>query len=169
LNRTVQKLVWSQSLNGEFSTPQWLFDQLDSEFHFTVDVCASSQNAKCVRYFDSKIDGLKQSWAGETCWCNPPYGRGVGVWLKKAFEESRQPKTTVVTLVFGRTDTAWFHDYVLPYAEVRFLKGRLTFEGCAHSAPFGSMIAIFPKSRKADSQNNSVPSSQLTLISGPRS
>jgi phage N-6-adenine-methyltransferase len=143
----VQRLVWSQSVNGEFSTPQWLFDQLDSEFHFTVDVCASSQNAKCRRYFDSKMDGLKQSWAGETCWCNPPYGRRVGAWFKKAYEESRQPSTTVVMLVFGRTDTAWFHEYVLPFAEVRFLRGRLTFENMQHSAPFGSMICVFPRDR----------------------
>ena len=58
---------------------QDFFDGLDNEFHFTLDVC----NAKCERYFTPEIDGLKQEWTG-TVWCNPPYGREIGSWVRRA-------------------------------------------------------------------------------------
>ena len=57
----------------DWETPQWLFDELNQEFHFTLDVCANKKNHKCKKYFDESIDGLKQNWENETIWCNPPY------------------------------------------------------------------------------------------------
>lgn len=131
------------SRSEEWSTPQEVFDQLDREFHFTLDAAASKENAKCSRYFDKETDGLKQSWAGETVWCNPPYGRQIGYWMRKAVNESRAPGTTVVMLVPARTDTKWFHLCVYHRAELRFIRGRLKFGGAQNGAPFPSMLVIY--------------------------
>ena len=84
------------------------------------------------------MDGLKQEWVG-VCWCNPPYGRGIGKWMKKAAEAS----AIVVCLVPARTDTKWFHEWVLNRAEIRFIRGRLHFNGSKNSAPFPSMLVIY--------------------------
>lgn len=121
-----------------WATPQALFDELNREFHFTTDVCAIPENAKCERFFSPWMDGLKQEWTG-ICWCNPPYGRTIGNWVKKAAEAD----ATVVMLLPARTDTKWFHDYIYGKAEVRFLRGRLKFGGAINGAPFPSMIVIF--------------------------
>ncbi len=123
-----------------WSTPQDLFDVLDSIYHFTIDVCATPENAKCERYFTPEDDGLSQSWNG-ICWMNPPYGRQIGKWLRKAYE-SAQNGATVVCLIPARTDTAWWHDYVMK-GNVRFLRGRLKFGGAKNSAPFPSAIVVF--------------------------
>lgn len=123
-----------------WSTPQDLFDVLDSIYHFTIDVCAAPENAKCERYFTPEDDGLSQSWNG-ICWMNPPYGRQIGKWLRKAYE-SAQNGATVVCLIPARTDTAWWHDYVMK-GNVRFLRGRLKFGGAKNSAPFPSAIVVF--------------------------
>ncbi len=72
------------SQNPEWPTPQHVFDTLDAEFHFTLDVCANADNHKCERYFDEATDGLKQDWQGEVCWMNPPYGRPISQWVRKA-------------------------------------------------------------------------------------
>jgi phage N-6-adenine-methyltransferase len=124
-----------------WSTPQDLFDELDAEFHFDLDVCALPENAKCERYYTPEQDGLAQEWTG-TCWCNPPYGRQIGKWVKKASECGE----TVVMLVPARTDTKWFHDYIYGKAEIRFLRGRLHFVsagGVMDAAPFPSMVVVF--------------------------
>ena len=121
-----------------WGTPQDLFDELDAEFHFDLDVCALPENAKCERYYTPEQDGLSQEWTG-TCWCNPPYGRQIGKWVRKAAESG----TTVVMLLPARTDTKWFHDYILGKAEIRFLRGRLKFGGCNNGAPFPSMVVVF--------------------------
>ena len=71
------------SLTDQWATPQYLFDQLDREFHFNLDVCADETNHKCARYFDRLMNGLEQEWTG-TCWMNPPYGREIGKWVEKA-------------------------------------------------------------------------------------
>jgi phage N-6-adenine-methyltransferase len=123
-----------------WSTPQDLFDALDSIYHFTIDVCATPENAKCERYFTPEDDGLSQSWNG-ICWMNPPYGRQIGKWLRKAYE-SAQNGATVVCLIPARTDTVWWHDYVMK-GNVRFLRGRLKFGGAKNSAPFPSAIVVF--------------------------
>lgn len=131
------------SRSEEWSTPQELFERLDREFCFTLDAAASKENAKCPRYFDKETGGLMQSWAGETVWCNPPYGRQIGDWMRKALTESRAPGTTVVMLVPARTDTKWFHQFVYHRAELRFIRGRLKFGGAQNGAPFPSMLVIY--------------------------
>lgn len=133
--------VMFSSATDLWSTPQWLFDELNTEFNFELDVAADENNRKCSRYFDKEMDGLKWPWAA-TNWMNPPYGREIGAWVKKAYEESQQGKT-VVCLLPARTDTKWFHGYILGKAEVRFLKGRLKFGDAKNSAPFPSMVVIF--------------------------
>lgn len=74
------------SASVEWETPKWLFDQLNEEFHFTLDPCCTEQNAKCSKHYTKAEDGLKQSWIGEIVYCNPPYGRTMGDWIKKASE-----------------------------------------------------------------------------------
>ena len=123
-----------------WSTPQEFYDELDKEFNFELDVCATSENAKCERYFTPSVDGLKQEWTG-ICWMNPPYGREIGKWMKKAYDSSLNG-ATVVCLVPSRTDTRWWHDYSMK-GEVRFIKGRLKFGNSKNSAPFPSAIVIF--------------------------
>ena len=124
-----------------WETPQDLFDELDKEFHFDLDVCATQENAKCNRYYTPEQDGLSKPWDG-TCWCNPPYGRGIGQWVRRALFASFGG-ATVVMLLPARTDTKWFHDYIYKRAEIRFLKGRLKFGNSKNSAPFPSMVVIF--------------------------
>lgn len=131
--------VMFSSQTDNWATPQGLFDELNKEFSFTIDVCANSDNAKCRRYYTKAQDGLKQNWDGENVFCNPPYGREIGKWVKKASESN----TLVVMLLPARTDTKWFHEYIYNKAEVRFLKGRLKFGNSTNSAPFPSMIVIF--------------------------
>jgi len=127
-----------------WATPQEFFDELDSEFSFTLDPCATPENAKCQKYYTEKENGLNQDWAGETVFCNPPYGRAIKDWVKKCYEESRKSHTTVVMLIPARTDTAYFHDYIYHKArEVRFIRGRLKFENATNSAPFPSMVVVF--------------------------
>ena len=121
-----------------WATPQAFFDTLDKEFGFDLDACALSENAKCARYYTQEEDGLSQEWIG-TVWCNPPYGRQIGKWVKKAAES----KATTVMLLPARTDTKWFHDYIYGKAEIRFVRGRLKFGGSKNTAPFPNMVVIF--------------------------
>ena len=128
------------SLRDDWATPQWLFDKLNDEFHFDLDPCANEQNHKCENYFTKEQDGLTKKGGGWRVFCNPPYGRQIGKWMQKCCEEGR--KTLVVALVPARTDTKWFHEYVLGKAEIRFIKGRLSFDEQGR-APFPSMIVIY--------------------------
>jgi site-specific DNA-methyltransferase (adenine-specific) len=128
--------------SDEWSTPSSFFEELNAEFNFTLDPCATDENHKAELYYTKKEDGLVKSWEGHTVFCNPPYSE-VKKWVKKAYEESLKPNTCVVLLVPSRTDTQWFHDYVLKYAEIRFVRGRLRFGGSKNSAPFPSLVAIF--------------------------
>lgn len=132
--------VMFSSAKGDWETPQDFFDTLHHEFGFTLDAAASAQNAKCARYFDEGHDGLSREWEG-VVWCNPPYGRDVGRWVRKGLESGK--KADVVMLLPARTDTKWFHDYILGKAEIRFIRGRLKFGGCKNSAPFPSMVVVF--------------------------
>ncbi len=135
--------VHFSSQTCEWATPEWLFHELDEEFGFDVDVCANEGNAKCSNYFPSEglWSGLALEWNG-TCWMNPPYGREIGKWIAKAWGASIQG-ATVVCLLPSRTDTSWWHDYVMKAAEIRFIRGRLKFGGALNSAPFPSAIVIF--------------------------
>ena len=128
------------SVRNNWETPQKIFDELDEEFGFDLDVCADEGNAKCERYYTEEEDGLGKKWEG-VCWMNPPYGRVIGLWMRKAYE-SALGGATVVCLVPSRTDTRWWHDYCMK-GEVRFIKGRLKFGGAVNSAPFPSAVVIF--------------------------
>lgn len=136
------KVLYS-SKEEKWATPQDFFDKLNDEFHFTLDAAASPDNAKCANYFTEEQDGLAQSWGGHTVWCNPPYCRKTGLWVKKAYEEHQRTGCTVVMLLPSRTDVRWFHDYILGKAEIRFIKGRLKFGGNKNSAPFPSIVVIY--------------------------
>ena len=136
------KVLYS-SKEEKWATPQDFFDKLNDEFHFTLDAAASPDNAKCTNYFTEEQDGLAQSWGGHTVWCNPPYCRKTGLWVKKAYEEHQRTGCTVVMLLPSRTDVRWFHDYILGKAEIRFIKGRLKFGGNKNSAPFPSIVVIY--------------------------
>lgn len=124
----------------DWETPQNLFDEYDQQFHFTLDVCANSENAKCEKYFTVGDDGLSQDWQG-VCWMNPPYGREIGKWMTKVYKSSLNG-ATVVCLIPARTDTRWWHEYAMK-GEIRFLRGRIRFVGGKSCAPFPSAIVIF--------------------------
>lgn len=128
-----------------WSTPWNFFEKLNDEFHFTLDPCSTHENAKCYKHFTIEEDGLLQDWGNEVVFCNPPYGRQIKDWVKKAYEESQKNNTTVVMLIPARTDTIYFHEYVYHKAEIRFIKGRLKFGDAKNAAPFPSMVVIFRK------------------------
>ena len=144
------------SKSDEWETPQDLFDKLNKEFNFTLDPCATKDNHKCFKYYTIEDDGLSKDWSGETVFVNPPYGRSIGKWVKKCYEEYLKG-TTVVMLIPSRTDTKWFHQYIYNKTEFRLLKGRLKFinrlfpswneEGNykLSPAPFPSMIVVYKK------------------------
>lgn len=123
-----------------WATPQDTFEKLNEEFSFTLDVCASLENAKCKSYFTKEDDGLSQDWSG-VCWMNPPYGREIIKWMEKAYKSSLSG-TTVVCLVPARTDTKWWHEYAMK-GEYRLIRGRLKFGGHKAPAPFPSAIVVF--------------------------
>ena len=136
--------VMFSSQTDLWETPQEFFDKLNAEFGFTLDPCATPENAKCEKYYTKEDDGLKQDWSGETVFCNPPYGRAIKDWVKKCYEESKKENTTVVMLIPARTDTSYFHDYIYNKAkEIRFIRGRLKFGNAKNSAPFPSMVVVF--------------------------
>jgi phage N-6-adenine-methyltransferase len=130
---------WHKS--DEWETPLELFAEMDLEFKFTLDVAALPHNTKCLNFFTPGADGLTRTWTG-VCWMNPPYGNSLRHWVKKA-HDSAKAGATVVCLLPARTDTHWWHDFVLSYAEVRFIRGRIKFNGTPNSAPFPSAIVVF--------------------------
>jgi phage N-6-adenine-methyltransferase len=134
--------VHFSSATDLWSTPQDFFDKQDAIYGFTLDVCATAANAKCVRYFTEFDDGLAQPWQG-VCWMNPPYGRAIGLWMRKA-HESHLTGATVVCLVPSRTDTRWWHDYAMK-GQIEFIRGRLKFGNAKNSAPFPSALVVFSK------------------------
>ena len=134
---------WYQSSESvEWPTPQWLFDLLDEEFHFTSDVCSTKENSKCKKFYTKQDNGLSKKWTG-SCWMNPPYGREISDWMAKA-RESAEKGATVVCLVPARPDTDWWWDNVLE-GEIRFIRGRIKFIGTTSAAPFPSAVIILKK------------------------
>lgn len=132
----------------DWCTPKQFFAELDREFHFVLDAAATEQTAKCARYYTPESDGLAQSWnVGGAVFCNPPYGREIGKWVKKAHDEAMRGGDAIVLLIPARTDTSYFHDYIYRQAEIRFIRGRLAFEdedgNAAAPAPFPSMLVIY--------------------------
>ena len=143
MNTTTQQTMFS-SKSKEWSTPQHFFDKLNDKFGpFTLDPCANPSNYKVPKHFTAEEDGLEQDWRGEVVFMNPPYGRAIKDWIKKAYEESCKNNTTVIALIPSRTDTKYWHDYVLKAHELYFVKGRLKFGNGENSAPFPSAVAVF--------------------------
>lgn len=136
----ISKTLYSSS-SDEWYTPQDLFNKLNDEFHFNLDPCATSESAKCEKYFTADQDGLSQNWGGYRVFCNPPYSK-IDKWVEKAYRETREDNTLVVMLIPARTDTKYFHNFIYQRSEIRFIKGRIHFSG-ANAAPFPSMIVIF--------------------------
>lgn len=163
MNNRTWKTLFS-SATDKWETPQWFFDKLNAKYGpFDLDVCASAENTKCLEWYGSGggatyHDGLEVAWSGvihtprgtvsgrwlPKCWMNPPYGREIGKWVKKAYEESTKG-CLVVALLPARVDTKWFHDWIYgrPNVEVSFLRGRLKFGNAVNSAPFPSMVVVF--------------------------
>lgn len=134
--------VHFSSKTDEWETPQNVFDELNTEFDLEIDVCALPSNKKLNIYWSKRDDGLKQDWSCKRCWMNPPYGREISKWVKKAAIGGAE---IVVALLPARTDTRWFWDYIYqkPNVEIRFIKGRLKFGASKNSAPFPSMVVIW--------------------------
>ncbi len=131
--------VMFSSASDRWGTPGHVYAALHDEFSFNYDPCP----------LDGKDDGLSplfSDWRGKRVFCNPPYGPGLGDWLKRGLEAD-----LAVFLIPARTDTRWFHDVVMPNAtEIRFLKGRLKFGDAKNSAPFPSMVVVFRKGQQAE-------------------
>jgi phage N-6-adenine-methyltransferase len=143
---------WYTSNADNWGTPQKLFDELNTEFGFTLDACADEVNFKVSNYYTKEQDSLKQDWEG-IVWCNPPYSRALKLWMAKVVE-AWETGATVVCLVPARTDTGWWHDYAMKATEIRFLRGRLRFDRPGmklDNAPFPSAVLVFkPKSKEDD-------------------
>lgn len=151
------------SSRNDWETPQSFFDRLNERFGFTLDAAASESNHKVDDYFTKEDDALTRSWGG-VVFCNPPYGRDIAKWVKKAHDEAQSGNATVVMLIPARTDTSYWHDYIFGVAEVEFVRGRLKFElgGVAkESAPFPSAVVIYKRAKKGNREMNS-----LYLIGG---
>lgn len=130
------------SERDDWETPRDLFDALDRRFQFDLDPCATHQNHKTERYFTVEDDGLSQDWDGRV-FMNPPYGREISKWIEKAYTESMKPHCQIVVgLIPARTDTKYWHSFVMKATFILFIKGRVHFsEG--GSAPFPSAIVVW--------------------------
>ncbi len=145
----LQKAMVSSKSN-DWATPQDFFDELDEEFSFTLDPCATEDNAKCTKFYTQRENGLLQSWSGEVVFMNPPYGGQAGLWVEKAYHESLNG-ATVVCLIVSATDRTYWHDYIFPFAaQIRWLRGRLKFGDATETAPFASAVVIFNWDRSYD-------------------
>ena len=138
------------SKTDNWATPQDFFDNLNEEFHFTLDPCANEENHKCNLFYTKEQDGLTKDWGGHVVFCNPPYGKEIADWVRYSYEQSQKPNTTVVMLIPARTDTRYFHDYIYGKAEIRFIKGRLKFGDATTGAPFPSMVVVYRKNNWLD-------------------
>ena len=118
---------WFNAKSIEYETPDYIFKPLNEEFNFTLDVAATPENTKCNKYFTMKDDGLNKKWFG-VCWMNPPFGRIMQKWVRKAHYEYKAG-ITVVALLPARTNTKWWHECIQDIAEVRFLRGEVKFKG----------------------------------------
>ncbi len=133
------------SAKQEWTTPQDLFQQVDQDFHFTVDLAADSKNTKCKRYFDAQHDALEQTWKG-IGWLNPPYGskeHRLERWVQKAHTTQQQGTGTVVMLIPARTNTRWWHRYCMVADEIRFVCGRPKFGDAEHGLPQPLALVVF--------------------------
>ena len=130
------------SASGEYTTPRELYCRLNEEFAFTLDPAATDENHLCEEYYTEEDDGLALPWYGSV-FVNPPYGRGIIEWVRKCYIESLDHARVVVGLLPSRTDTKWWHEYVMKADDIRFLRGRLKFGGSTNSAPFPSCVVVW--------------------------
>ena len=151
MDKQTQETVFS-SKSAEWETPQDFFNKLDAAWAFTLDPCCTTSSAKCKKHFTINDDGLSKDWSGNRVFMNPPYGRSIGKWIKKAYEEGQKPNTVVVCLLPARTCTKWFHEHCMKSQAIYFVKGRLKFENkvvvpqkgkAISTAPFPSMVVVF--------------------------
>jgi phage N-6-adenine-methyltransferase len=143
MNAATQQAMFS-SKTGEWATPQEFFDKLNWRFGpFDLDPCATPHNTKCANFYTEAEDGLTKDWSGHTAFVNPPYGRGIDRWIEKGYNTAKDGKSKVVMLIPARTDTKYWHSFVMKASEVYFLKGRLKFGNSVNSAPFPSAIVVF--------------------------
>ena len=149
MNESSLKVMFSSN-SFSWGTPESFFKRLDNEFKFTLDPCATKETAKCARFFTEEDDGLSQDWGGHSVFMNPPYGRDIGDWIKKAYEESSKPGTVVVCLTPSRTDTKYWHEYCMKSDKISFVRGRLKFGGSTNSAPFPSAVILFTGRNNVD-------------------
>ena len=148
MDNQTQEVMFS-SKSSDWETPQDFYEKLNEEFGpFTLDPCASEETAKCENYFTMQNDGLFRSWAKQTVFMNPPYGRQISNWIRKAYQEAQNPGTKVVCLIPARTDTKYWHDYCMRAKEIHFVKGRLKFGDSTNCAPFPSAVIIFESDRE---------------------
>ena len=146
MDTQTQKLMFS-SKSDEWETPQNFFNKLNKTYKFTLDPCSTSESAKCEKYYTLEDDGLSKSWKNETVFVNPPYGK-IKDWVKKAHDESINNGAVVVMLIPARTDTRYWHDYIMEEADsIYFVKGRLKFGNSPNSAPFPSAVVVFDRTR----------------------
>lgn len=149
MTTTTTTLMFS-SKDMAWCTPKTLFDRLHKRYAFTLDAAASDSNTLCEKYFTEDDDGLSKSWAGETVFCNPPYGREIRHWVKKAHDESKEHNIKVVLLIPARTDTSYWHDYIFDKAAIYFIRGRISFTNESgdtfNSAPFPSALVVYDPS-----------------------
>ena len=163
MNKDTQKTMFS-SATGNWATPQDFFDKLNWRFGpFDLDPCASTHNTKCANFFTEAEDGLGKSWEGFTAFVNPPYGRGIDKWIAKGYNEAMDTGTKVVMLIPARTDTRYWHDYVMKASEIHFVKGRLKFGDSKNPAPLYSTAAMnFGASRGLIDEPPAAPSLSKT-------
>lgn len=139
-----KKSVHFLNENENWATPKDLFQQLSEDYGpFDLDVCATKESAKCASFYSKEEDAFTKNWHrdGSRAYMNPPYGRQVAGWLQKAYIESKCG-LKIVCLLPARTDTAWFHD-IASKGIVRFIRGRVRFEGATAGAPFPSLLVLF--------------------------
>lgn len=136
------------SNKDDWETPQDFFDRLNEQYHFNWDLAANGDNQKCNNYFDKQQNSLAKNWGGldGNLFLNPPYGRELKLWVKKASETQLKHNQYLVMLIPARTDTSYWHDYIFNHAEIKFLRGRLKFEVdgvSGDSAPFPSALVVY--------------------------
>lgn len=146
MDTQTQKVMFS-SKSDEWETPQSFFNKLNKTYKFTLDPCSTSESAKCEKYYTLEDDGLSKSWKNETVFVNPPYGK-IKDWVKKSHDESINNGAVVVMLIPARTDTRYWHDYIMEEADsIYFVRGRLKFGNSPNSAPFPSAVVVFDRTR----------------------
>ncbi|WP_409043290.1 phage N-6-adenine-methyltransferase [Latilactobacillus sakei] len=146
----MNKELMFSSKKEDWETPQLFFNELNKKYKFNWDLASSDANAKCVNHFTVGDDSLSQDWSAleGNLWLNPPYGRDLKHWVKKAYESSLDRSGLLVMLIPSRTDTSYWHDYIFDKAQIKFIRGRLKFENggvASQPAPFPSALIVYGK------------------------